>query len=123
MPQSAWGTDARMPTEHLVFTATHRVLPGADYQQDAYKRMASENAACLAQKREFVPDECGCWDWAPDLEERKRYHAQLTCKHQSCHNGACQTQPKFLRVAERMKRWRQTQIEWHACKRQKLDKS
>ena len=30
---------------------------------------------------------------------------------------------KFLRVADRMKRWRQTQIEWHACKRQRVDKS
>ena len=112
-----------MPTEDFVFTATHRVLPGADYQQDTYQRMASENAACLAQKREFVPDASGCWDWAPDLEERKRRHAQLTCQHQSCHDRAHQTQPQFLRVAERMKRWRQTQIEWHACKRQRIDKS
>ena len=83
MPQSAWGTDARMTTEHLVFTATHRVLPGADYQQDAYKHMASENAACLAQKCELVQDDCGWWDRAPAIEERKRRHAQRA--HASSH--------------------------------------
>ena len=123
MPRSAWGADGKMPIEDLVFTTTHRVLPGADYQQELYQRMASENATCLAQKRELVQNECGCWDWAPAVEERKRRHAQLTCQHQSCHDRAHQTQPKFLRVAERMKRWRQTQIEWHACKRQRIDKS
>jgi len=30
--------------------------------------------------------------------------------------------PKFVRVAERMKRWRQTRLDWKSCKRQRLSK-
>ena len=75
-----------MTPDEFVARATHRVIPGKDCQTGMYREMATSNMKAIMQKR-------------------RRSEPEYTATSAQLED---ESPPKFLRVAERMKRWNET---------------